>query len=326
MYIFENTKIQSKQIWNGEHLYFDPDSSPAAWEHYKQCYCSQFFSAYLIDSPILLTYECPYYISKPQKEGNRLFALIKDASSQKDKDGNIRFSPCLRLGGETDFNFGDKNYKFLKELLIRDNEQEYISKLEKCREQHHCLINFSLMQAVGKMQRFKGSRCGNGCYDRLDKFIYYLRKFFDTARSKRGETDIIRYATESNKEYLLTFLNLFDCLEHYCSHIYFIDDKNLISDMEENGKIEITNAADVKRYIDLAFRFWESKVFHFSKSEFLTVGSYFLDGGEAYTYEELTFKLMNDLGIIDSKEIDTIIRKCLDHGFMHDCGNGYYIR
>lgn len=56
-----------------------------------------------------------------------------------------------------------------------------------------------------------------------------------------------------------------------------------------------------------------------------TIGSYFPDGGETYTSEELSYKLMNDLGV-SQEEVDIIIDKCLHHGFINQCGNNCYVR
>lgn len=53
---------------------------------------------------------------------------------------------------------------------------------------------------------------------------------------------------------------------------------------------------------------------------------YFSDGGKAYTHEELSNKLMNDVGVSAQKDIDIIIEDCLDKGFIYDCGNNCYVR
>lgn len=56
------------------------------------------------------------------------------------------------------------------------------------------------------------------------------------------------------------------------------------------------------------------------------IDSYFSEGGKAYTHEELSNKLMNDVGVFTQKEIDMIIEDCLNKGFICDCGNNCYVR
>lgn len=57
------------------------------------------------------------------------------------------------------------------------------------------------------------------------------------------------------------------------------------------------------------------------------IDTYFSDGGKAYTHEELSNKLMNDVGGVSTqKDIDMIIENCLDKGYIYDCGNNCYVR
>lgn len=327
MFVFENTEIPEKQPWQGQVLRFDPDSSPAAWEHYRRYY-SEIFRQYSIDSPTFFTYRHPNkYVPEPSDEKtcfNRLYALVRGAA--KGPDGY--YAAELRLSGDTDFNFKEETCGRLRKIL--KDEPEYLSKLAVCQDQHHRLINFSLMQTVGKMQQFKGrgpnDRGYEDGYDRLDRFLYHLGNFYDTPLEERLHTAVSRYATASNRECLTEFLNQFDNLMDYCRKVYLIDDADLVQSLRENGKRELDTVEAVKTYLDLALRFWEKKEFYLSKQEYLTVGSYFLNGAEIYTEKELSRKLADDLGIIDPKEVGIIIQKCLDRGFIIDCGNNCYTR
>lgn len=68
-----------------------------------------------------------------------------------------------------------------------------------------------------------------------------------------------------------------------------------------------------------------STVATFIKKEYDTMGSYFNDGGETYTREELENKLYSDLGI-DKRESNKIINKCVTEGWIIDCGNDVFVR
>lgn len=308
-----------KQEWQGKILEFEPDASPEAWKHYNQYYSKIFGDSYLICSPVLFLYDCGHYISKSNgTTPYRLYALDKNAKPQHDKENNEYYEAVLRLSGETDFNFNKKHYPLLERFFL--NKPEYLYKLKNCNKLHHSLINFSLMQTVGNMQGFKGKKCD----DRLDKFIYYLGEFYDA--EDKMHTDIIQYSSISNRKCLIRFLTEFKDLREYCEKVYFISDNMLINDLREHGKKELNTYESAKEYVELAYRFWENKEFFFSKEQYLVVGSYFSEGGETYTYEELAYKLTNDLGIINQKEIDKIIKKCLNRGFMHHCGNNVYMR
>ena len=59
--------------------------------------------------------------------------------------------------------------------------------------------------------------------------------------------------------------------------------------------------------------------------DIFTIGGYFPSGGETYTTNELLFKLENDLGL-DKKEANILIGKCVEQGFITECGNGVYTR
>lgn len=337
MFIFENKTVESKQEWQGKTMEFAPDSSPVAWEHYKQWYSEtfkKFKEEYAVCSPSFFTYAKGVYIPKPKVgDFNRLYALSKEAELLTDESGNEYYKAVERLSGDVDFNFNNKHYPFFEACLKNEPKEylrkEYLFKLEECTKMHYSLLNFSLMQTMGNMQKFKGKKCA----DRLDRFIYYLGRFYETDKRERHTTDIIHIKNgdedkESNRKALMDYLNQFEDLTDYCKKIYFISDAGLIEKLRWHGQKNerLDSPEKVRTYIDLAYCFWEKKDFYFSKKEYLTINSYFSDGGETYTYEDLFHKLENDLGAAGQREIDVIIEKCLNCGFMHKCGNDCYIR
>lgn len=326
MSIFKNQPIVPIQTWKGRILEFDPDASPAAWEHYKHYY-SETFKTYNICSPSFFSYDdCQNgYTLMPPRHSCRLYALPKGIVPFHDKQGNEYYKAVLRLSGETDFNFNEKHYSTL-EIYLK-HEPEYLLKLKKCKEQQHCLLNFSLMQTMGNMQGFKGIKCD----DRLDRFIYYLGEFFENGADnklgeyiQKGDKDIL--ASKSNRMKLKDYLNQFGNLTDYFKKIYFISDEKFIEKLRLHGQKDLNTSKNVKTYIDIVYCFWEKKDFYFSQKEYITIGSYFSEGGEVYTYKELSYKLTNDLGVTDQREIDVIIEKCLNRGFIYQCDNNCYTR
>ncbi len=61
------------------------------------------------------------------------------------------------------------------------------------------------------------------------------------------------------------------------------------------------------------------------KNEYITIGSYFQNGGETFTHKELLYKILNDLGL-DEKDGSELIKECVNQGFIIDCGNNCYTR
>ena len=62
-----------------------------------------------------------------------------------------------------------------------------------------------------------------------------------------------------------------------------------------------------------------------SNKDFLTVGSYFPNGGEIYSTGDLLVKIENDLGY-DKKEAKALIEECVKQGFITNIGDGVYTR
>lgn len=69
----------------------------------------------------------------------------------------------------------------------------------------------------------------------------------------------------------------------------------------------------------------QGKEFPFTKKELLTVGDYFAEGGETYTYDELQCRIENDLGL-SRPDASLLIKKCVEQGFITDCGGKRYTR
>ncbi len=338
--MFINRTINGKHVWNGKCIVFDPDSSPEVWQHYKQFYFQNGYLKKHYDFEKLSFYN--YYKNVGFKSGyfdgvnwlnyvnipiknnpnhNRLFILQKGTKTEYIDD--IEFIIATkRLGGDCDFNFNKKKYNLFLEIIKSDmtalkNEKDYaVQQLKRCRDMHHKLLNFSLMQAVGNMQSFKG---GNR-FDRLDTFVLELDKYY------RGISNaILGFASPNNTSELISFLNDFKDVYEYCAVFYFIDDKSFVDEIIGQGELPITNVSELVRYMTLAEKYWSKKEFEFLKNEFLKIGDYFQSGGEVYSRNELTAKIENDFGY-SKEDIDTLIDICVERGFIIQSSNNTYTR
>ena len=180
---------------------------------------------------------------------------------------------------------------------------------------HHTLLNFSLMQSIGNMQKFKGSNR----FDRLDTFVSVLHNYFCGISN-----EILRCASLSNEPSLKSFLTGFKSIYDYCKTFYFIDNKEFIDELIRQGNMPITNINELVRYMNLAEKFWMLKEFYFKKAEEI-VGSYFQDGGETYTEKELLEMIKNDLDFDESKG-KRLLERCSDLGFIVESVSGLYTR
>lgn len=259
--MFKNEKIECVQNWMGKELCFDPDSSPKAWEHYKKYYVETdskwcLRKNYNFNNLFFYKYEKVkplngYYTNLPLKNKNRLFALENNTKIEN-YNGIDYCKPANRLSGECDFNFNENKIKLFKEI-IGDNKCA-LEQLEKCKNNHHRLVNFSLIQAMGDMQGFKGRIR----FDRFDTFIFRLDQYFSGL-----STEILSSSSEPNKPLLKAFLNNFKDIYEYCKAIYFIKDKEFIDEIIKQGKLPIKKCEDVVRYMNLAQKFWNKKESHF---------------------------------------------------------------
>lgn len=268
-------EVSGRLEWKGIKIEWDPDSSPEAWEHYKKYYTpehwellDQYGGKGLADSDPLSVGKGGLYA--PQIEiGCPYDKKCDKPCSAKKKDGQ---ELLLRLRGETDFNFKEDQkrpkkdkYGKLKGILWRKppkidnyNLEEArdlaIELLNKCKEMHHSLLNFSLLQSVGAMQLFKGTGL-----DRPDTFIYYLDRYFE------GKDKRILEKSRKNKDCLIQYLASFTDIYDYCEKVYFIKDDDFVQEMIESGGKKLLSGDDVVEYMKLAIEFWERKRRYFVK-------------------------------------------------------------
>lgn len=333
--MFRNDLVSEFQDFKGyKNILFEPDSSPHTWEeHFKKAYSGNEFLQENYDFRNLCFYNCfkdfglksgKYeawtrynYLNKPlvnSSKGNRLFVLEKGCSKKIFNSVEYIAATC-RLGGDCDFNFNDDKYSFFVKLINGDDvasENEKYSaqnQLHECHNMHHRLLNFSLMQSMGKLQTFKGKKL-----DRLDTFVFELDKYY------RGVSNDILEEAENNSQALQFFLNDISDVYNYCKIFYFIEDKNFVDELIAQGNMPITNVKELSRYMSLAKKFWSNKESHFLRNEFLTIGDYFQNGGESYSRRELIRKIENDLGY-GKEESNELINKCEERGFITFVGN-----
>lgn len=330
--MFKNEKISDKQKWENKDLYFEPDSSPKAWEHYKKYYLETSSKGFIKEN---YNFDNLFFYNKYDKVGltkgyhknkkwlnytnlpltnstkyNRLFALEKNTEIIRDYKVDY-CEAANRFGGECDFNFNEKKVKLFEEII---GENQYaLKQLNRCKDNHHRLVNFSLIQAIGNMQGFKG----RNRFDRLDTFILKLHHYFSGLSE-----EILTSSSDSNKPELIAFLNKFKDVYEYCKEIYFIEDEKFVRKIIKQGKLPIENCEDVVRYMNLAEEFWNKKEFYFLKKEFLIIGDYFKADGETYTTNDLLVKIENDLGY-DEDEGKYLIERCVKQDYIIDCGGVY---
>lgn len=338
--------ITDYQEWKKEKNYFEPDSSPEAWEHYKKYYLTDmirenydFDNLYFYNNYQELKLKTGYkshgewfnYIDSPKdcnskklanENYNRLFAIAKDVKPVSHPENGLKYIKAAnRLAGDCDFNFNDKKYHMFVEIIKSDiiasqrEKDEAMEQLLRCRKMHHTLLNFSLMQSIGNMQKFKGSNR----FDRLDTFVSVLHNYFCGISN-----EILRCASLSNEPSLKSFLNGFKSIYDYCKTFYFIDNKEFIDELIRQGNMPITNINELVRYMNLAEKFWMLKEFYFKKAEEI-VGSYFQDGGETYAEKELLEMIKNDLDFDESKG-KRLLERCSDLGFIVESVSGLYTR
>ena len=185
---------------------FDPDSSPAACEHYKNIYGEKKEfgeTTYDLTKPYFYG-EKKHIINAVYKEFEGLHFFpekVVNEIKKREKDNiyPLEISATENLAGETDFNFNQKRWPDWWLLLKNGGYAEEVERLKICVATHHTLINFSLMQSMGKLQQIKGS-----CDDRIDVFLLNLNEYF-----KELDSDIKNYADESDalRELIISMKN-----------------------------------------------------------------------------------------------------------------------
>lgn len=252
---------------------YEPDSSPEAWGYYQKIYEGGKFSKnYQIKEPVFYVgykdwgLKTGYnmkgkwynYINKPiqTKTGyfNRKYALQMGTATYNNDEIEY-IEAARRLGGECDFNFNegkcDKFTKIIatsKDVELKEQAKE---KLNRCKEMNHNYLNFSLMEAMGNMQGFKGLNK----YDRLDVFVYNLDSYFNGLTS-----NVLSESSGINRWNLISYLDMFENIYDYCKEVYLLTDKIFIDEIIKQGKLPLKNCNDVVRYMDLAMKFWGKKI------------------------------------------------------------------
>lgn len=270
--------ISDDQLYRDKSYHFDPDSSPEAWEYYRKCYTVEKWESlkqYNLNEPHFFEYFNGDYVDAPLSFYNRLNAIPNEAEVTVTENNGYRFYKATRrLAGETDFNFNDIKYSRYKKMLFEQymkNEVDIetlhknFGKLDKCKQMHHTVLNFSLIQVMGNMQGFKSKGLFLNrkyeCLDRLDTFVYMLSCCLNKIGTDELNNDPIieNGMAVANKEELKKYLKEFSNIYDYCKKVYFIEDKEFVYKVIEAGKKPITSGKEVVGYMSLAFQFWNKK-------------------------------------------------------------------
>ncbi|MDR2572357.1 MAG: hypothetical protein LBD23_18955 [Oscillospiraceae bacterium] len=263
--INENDKFYKKVESKQNNFFYDPDSSPAAWEHYLKYYtksrCENHWK--LIEEFLLVNNCLSTSTDNLRLNGTRLLAVMRDV--------NGTLCPEFELGGDCDFNFNWIKYNkfanfFYNEFYCEKKKEwndfnvycDCIKILNLCNKMHHTLLNFSIMPVTGGMNNRKNNLPGSGVggwLDRLDRFIYFLDSYYK--EEKDGEIFLIE---NNNKKHLEDFLKTFkNGINGYCKVIYFIEDSTFVKELIESGKNPLRTAKNVLDYMYLAMKYWKLK-------------------------------------------------------------------
>lgn len=172
----------------------------------------------------------------------------------------------IDLKGDIDFNFKAIHLLYLQNLLIegRTEEKEISNVLwNMMNNLTYHPDNISIMPVTGGLNNTKKS-VGN---DRLDVFLlalklYYQENGYPSLLLSSGKQSLV-YWSDINvlKEYLDSFDGLYD----YCDKVYHINEE-LVDQLCESGRTPIDSAKRVKKYIELAWKFWAQKNEYYKKS------------------------------------------------------------
>ena len=276
---FENKKVDNVKRINGKDYTFEHDSSEEAWKHYKIIYfkpdgSSRINSKYDLKNEkqqlVLCNYKDKKYYNEPNSKYpyvNRYYWLSGEATY--DEKSSEYSGEDANLSGDCDFNFNESKCRIFEHMV--KEEYKYCSRmqkyaldlLEECKNMHHSLLNFSLMQTKGNMQGFKGSCLNNGVYaslDRADTLVSYLASYYQL-QERQKDTSYILVNAGANKKTLKNYLDSFDGIYNYCHKIYFIDDRAFVDKMIKEGCLCIKTGHHVIRYMLLALEFWDKKEF-----------------------------------------------------------------
>lgn len=190
------------------------------------------------------------------------FNIITDSSGRKTSRLHIG-GMDIAVSGDTDFNFGPgwsnsifNKFKGYLGEIPDDFQNQYNSRLEKCKLLYKTIVNISLMPQSGNLQLVK-SGVGN---DRFDTYIWALNSYYE------GETSLLfNRATFQNTEILKKYIDGFktgtgDPIRQYCHKIYGIPiGSQLVDELISSGKEAIDSPIRVIDYMNLAYKFWQQK-------------------------------------------------------------------
>ena len=272
---------------------YEYDSSKFVWSYFEIVYANS-----LLSERYDITNKCNLRVildsnkkilKKPCKGGRRITALIKSAERKKMQKnaGEKIIGNLSRLGGECDFNFNEIKVGKFRKIIEKCKEKTEAEKdtiktrLENYSAKHHSLLNLSLMQVVGNMQKVKQNGGFGEKLDRLDSFVYWLGQYYE------NDCELILYeASKANRNSLKFFLDSFkkdgaskgEAIYEYCKQIYFIygeieinginlDAKKFVSELTKNGKKYIDTSKDLEYYMSLADKFWAFKEKHYDDTQ-----------------------------------------------------------
>jgi hypothetical protein len=250
-------------IQNG--IEYDPDSSPDTWKRlFSKVYTAEHW-------PLLERFNLNKLIQKGNKDKpKRLYAQVSDSTDA--------LGPFFKLAGDTDFNFNDNKWPRFEKLLNKAPDEfkaKALAMLEKCKDMHHRLVNFSLSASTGGLQNVKGC-----VFDRLDTFVYLLNDYFLEKPDAHTVLRMVSGTRTQNKKPLINYLASFEDIYDYCDRVYFIkrnavytirSEKILAVDSKDItgedfvkrliccGGNALTTPEDVICYMELAMDFWEIK-------------------------------------------------------------------
>jgi len=241
------------------------DSSIAAWEYYKKIYAPKEWELLReFDLDKVMTYA---QRRNMQERGNilRYLAYIRPQSALVPT-----FGAYHALGGDCVFNFK----KSVFHSLVKGNKQVE-EQLEQCVRKHHSRENTALMSVTGGTNVLKGLlypedgklKCADryGKYvsaalDRPDTLLVCLDRYY-----QYGDPLVFSKCSKINRSCMKAFLDCYSDVYDYAENLLLIE-KDLCHDMLDNGMEQIDSPESLERYMDLAQRYWDSKIERFAKA------------------------------------------------------------
>lgn len=161
----------------------------------------------------------------------------------------------IEVAGDVCFNLSFKNkkiYTLYGSIIKGDKEFDRLdSLLDKIR---YSPMNISLMPKTGGLNNIKKA-IGN---DRFDTFARFLSLYYDNDKVPIINGGAINMYI-GQRLLLERFLDSYSSVYDYFNDIYGIE-KELITDLVEAGKCLITTKEQFYKYIEIALRFWNSRI------------------------------------------------------------------